>query len=364
MTQERLIHLNNAGMNLPVESAKATMRAWIDRVAAEGAHSAPEYERTSDRARASLARWIGCKPTELAFFQCTSGAVSHVAFGLDLQPGDEVLTWDQEYPSNSLPWKIATERAKGKLVTVASGKNLSTPVENLLNAITARTKVIAISWVQFQTGSITDLRRLTAETRARNIWTVVDVIQGLGQLPFDFASVSVDAVCGGSHKWMRAFWGAGFLAVREERLPELRPLMVGVNSFADANHTVFKSTAAKFEPGTKQLFEIAALGAAADELASLGIDKIERDIQTRVLYLRRGLEKIGCEIHCPHTAMGLTPRGAIVNFSRGDAKERERIEGLLQKNRISYSQRATGIRLSPQSYNTEEEFEFLFSLLK
>jgi selenocysteine lyase/cysteine desulfurase len=360
------IHLNNAGLALPTAPAKAVVQNWLERFQTEGAHCGPAFLQAMEEARVSLAALVGCKPQELGFFQSTSGAVSQVAFGMDLKPGDEILTWDQEYPSNSLPWKAAAERTGARLIRVASAENLVTPVEKLISAITERTKVIAISWVQYQTGAITDLQKLSVAARARNIWTVVDVIQGLGQLPFDFQASGLDAVCGGSHKWMLSFVGVGFLAVREERLKQLRPLMVGTETFQhshqpEAMYKNAKEAAAKFEPGSKQFLEIAALGASADFIRRVSVEAIAAEIHSRAQYLRAGLKKLGCNLHCPH---GENPQGAIVNFSRGDLQERSRIEDLFKKNSISYVQRDQGLRLSPHVYTSEADLDFVFSLLK
>lgn len=365
------IHLNNAGMALTAGPAKAVAAAWLERFHVRGAHCGPEFLQAIEHSRVSLAKLIGCKPTELGFFQSTSGAVSQAAFGMELQSGDEILTWDQEYPSNSLPWRVAAERAGATLTVVPSGVNLSTPVERLINAITPRTKVIAISWVQYQTGAMTDLQRLSEVARARNIWTVVDVIQGLGQLPFDFASSGVDVICGGSHKWMMSLVGAGFIAIREERVAELRPLMIGTETFAAVDlkpdklkpdeYKQEKKSAAKFEPGSKQFLEIAALGAAAELLLQTGVAAIADEIHQRVMYLREGLQKIGCEIHCPH---GGKPQGAIVNFSRGGLEGRARFEALLHQHKVSYSQRASGIRFSPHVYTSERDIDRVLAILK
>jgi cysteine desulfurase/selenocysteine lyase len=360
------VHLNNAGLALPTKPAVQTIQNWLTRFQNEGAHGAPNFLNEIEITRKSLAKLLGCKASEVAFFQSTSGAVSQLAFGIELKSDDEIITWDQEYPSNSLPWKIAAERTGAKLVTVASGKDLSTPVESLLNAITAKTKVVAISWVQYQTGAMTDLKKLTAETKARGIWTVVDGIQGFGQLPFDFADSGVDVVCGGSHKWLLSFVGVGFLAIREERLAEVKPLMIGTETFQISTepslmYTKEKQEAAKFEPGSKQFLEIAALGASIDLILQVGVEEIENVIHQRAQRLRNGLRQLGFEVHCPHQG---SPRGSIVNFSKGNANERVRLEALLKQNRIGFVHRAPGIRFSPHVYNSEKEIDHVLSVLE
>lgn len=370
----RWIHLNNAGMALLAKPAKEKAQYWIDRLQIEGAHAAPELLHSVEQARVSMGALIGCKTKELGFFQSTSGAVSQVAFGMGLKPTDEIITWDQEYPSNSLPWRVAAERTGARLVTVSSNEDLSTPVDSLINAITDRTRVIAISWVQYQTGSVTDLRKLTEVTRARGIWTVVDVIQGLGQLPFDFATSGVDIICGGSHKWLLSLVGVGFIAIREELLQKLIPLDIGTETFvmstdpARMYHTV-KAEASKFESGSKQLVDMSVLGASVEFIRDVSVEAIADEIQKRSSYLREGLLKLGAQIHSanPSASAGaaIAPRtGSIVNFSIGGIAERQLIEALFIKECISYSQRGPGIRLSPHVYTTNEDIDRVLSLLK
>lgn len=348
-----LVHLNNAGISLISEPAKNLINVWTERFFTEAMHCNDAYLAAVETARGQLAKLVSCKNTEVAFFQSTAGAISQMAFGMDLKPDDEVIMWDQEYSSNLYPWRAATERAGAKLVFVASGDSLETPVEKLLKAVTPKTKVIAISWVQYQTGAVTDLKTLGLFARKHNIWTVIDVIQGLGMMPLDFAQLDLDAICGGSHKWLNSPVGVGYLALKESRQDKVRPLMIGSGTYGTCDDPsslvcVAKSSAHKFEAGSRQVLEIVGLGASCDLICSTGSTVLQNETERLAMKLRVGLVKAGFQIHSPH---GEKQIGSIVNFSG----RREWAETQLKKNKISYAVRGPGLRLSPHAFNSDED---------
>jgi 5-histidylcysteine sulfoxide synthase len=300
-----LIHLNNAGLAPISTPSYETIRHWAERFHAEGVHCGDDYLAEVEKTRGSLSRLIGCKRQEVAFFQSTAAAISQVAFGMKLNPNDEILMWDQEYASNLYPWKAAAELAGARLRLVSSGPALETPVQRLVSEITDRTRVIAVSWVQFQSGAITDLEELTRVAREMGIWVVLDIIQGLGLFPFDFARLGVDAVCGGSHKWLASPVGVGYLAIREDRVRELRPILMGAQTYGSCDDPVDlvcspKPDALKFEPGSKQVLEILGLGASVDLFLATGISVVQHEAQRLATRLRSGLSEAGYAIHSPH----------------------------------------------------------------
>jgi selenocysteine lyase/cysteine desulfurase len=233
--------------------------------------------------------------------------------------------------------------------------------------------VIAISWVQYQTGAVTELRPLTQLARQRNIWTVVDGIQGLGQMAFDFAQSGVDAFCGGSHKWCLGPVGAGFLAIRRERIKELQPIMVGAGTFPlefdgrccpdhntpkEWDGTYRDNSAAKFESGSKQVLEIIGLGTSVNLLLEAGVAAIQAEVERLAMILRQGLLEKGYETHSPLPGKEV---GGIVNFS--SQKGIDNAVQALRQNKVSFALRGPGIRLSPHAFNTDEEIERVLDFL-
>jgi selenocysteine lyase/cysteine desulfurase len=362
------VHLNNAGLSPINLHAREVVKHWVSRYAAEGMFCNDDYLEAVAAARRALARFLDAEPGEIAFFQSTAGAISQVAFEIGLAAGDEVLTWDREYASNLYPWKAACDRAGAKLVLVPSGPDGATPVERLLEAFTPRTRAVGISWVQFETGAVTDLRPLAAEARRRGIWTVIDTIQGVGQLPFSFREAGVDAVCGGSHKWMTAPVGVGYLCLRKERAMDLAPRSVGAYTYGTCEDPADlacapKRDALRFEAGSKQVLEIVALGASAELLMEAGIEAVSAEVLRLAQALADGLRSLGCEVCAPN---GPRQRTGIVTFSpgpRSSARTVDEIAEALTSRRISHARRGPGIRLSPHAHNSDGDVGDLLALL-
>ena len=144
-------HLNNSGQALIPDVNRDVAREWLEKLYREGAFCSNEGWAQTEVTRKKLAAFIGAAEDEISFFQTTASALSQVASGISLNSGDEILVWDQEYPSNFYPWRRAAERSSAKLIQIESD-SWNTPAEKLLSCVTAKTRVIAVSWVQFQTG--------------------------------------------------------------------------------------------------------------------------------------------------------------------------------------------------------------------
>jgi len=354
------VHLNNAGLSPVSLPARDVVIRWAGRYAAEGVFCGGDYLRAVKAARASLARLLDADPGEIAFFPSTAGAVSQVAFGIGLGPGDEVVTWDQEYGSNLHPWRAAAEEAGARLVVLPSGSDLATPAERILDALTPRTRAIGISWVQYRTGSMTELGPVAAEARRRGIWTVIDVIQGIGALPFSFRSLGIDAICGGSHKWLAAPIGAGYLCVRADRIGELRPRAVGAHTYGTSEDVprmdpTLRPDARRFEPGSLPVLEIAALGAAVELLLEAGISEVSAEALRLSGMLADGLRILGYRVAAPNGPVQRTP---IVTFAPGEGSPMKSVEAAtaaLARRKVAFAIRDPGIRLSPHAHNSEED---------
>lgn len=356
-----LIHLNNAGLAPTCAPAAEIVRHWIERFQNEGMHCNDEYVAALEVARGQLARFAGASPHEIAFFQSTAGGISQIALGMDLRPGDEILTWEQEFPSNYYPWKAACDRSGAVLRQVPREKDHSTPLEKYLAAVTPKTRVMAFSWVQYQTGALSDLKAIADFARPRGIWTVADVIQGFGLLPFHFHDLGIDAACGGSHKWMTSPVGAGFLMIREDRVSQLQPLIIGAQTYEPCtdpsnNACVPKKGARRFEAGSKQVLEITALGAAAEFLHGIGSAPIIAEVTRLSSRLRDGLTSAG---YTMNTSKNANP--SIVNFT--DKNSAVEIAAKLDSAKISYAHRGPGVRLSPHGFNTDEDIDQVLRVL-
>ena len=356
------IHFNNAGQSLIPDVNRDLAIAWLERFYKEGAFCSMEGWGQTEVTRQKLAKFIGAKTNEVAFFQTTASALSQVAASIPLKSDDEILIWDQEYPSNFYPWRIAAEKNGAKLTLVES-ENWQTPAQKILDRVTAKTRVIAVSWVQFQTGSVTDLRMLSQALKGSGIWLVADVIQGVGVRPFNFHESGFDVVCGGSHKWLCSSYGASFMAVKEARMMELEPHAFGAMTFGtpDTEKSFViqpKADSSRYEPGSKSMIEVIAMGESLDLFTQFGIDNIFKESCRLGMRLQSGLKELSFEV---------ISDGPIINFVTNEAlKPQTKLQSImknLEDAKISFARRGPGVRLSLHAYNKDSEVDRILNLL-
>lgn len=195
------------------------------RLAATGAegHWATETTRQATR----FATFMGCDADELAFTRGTGEALSTVAYGLDLNPGDEVLTTTREHPAMLSPWLALARRRGIVLKQVDLPAPLTEPEQALglfAGAVTERTKVMAFSHVQYADGALLPVSDLCQFARQRNIMTLVDGAQAFGMIDFQVRDLGCDFYATCFHKWLGGNHGSGALYVRREALDRIWPV--------------------------------------------------------------------------------------------------------------------------------------------
>jgi isopenicillin-N epimerase len=171
-----------------------------------------------DAARGRLAAYLRADPDGLVFVPNATAGVNVVARSLPLGPGDQVLATDREYGAVDMVWRFVCERAGARYVR-------TTPAQ-LWDAVTARTRVIAVSHVSSWTAEIMPVEEICSRARAVGILALVDGAHGPGQLPVDLDALGADAYAGNCHKWLGAPKGAGFLWAAPGLRDLLEPLIV------------------------------------------------------------------------------------------------------------------------------------------
>ena len=229
--------------------------------------------------RRRLAANFGCDPEELAITRNTSESMEIVQFGLDLKPGDEILTTTQDYPRMLTTWRQREERNGLVLKMVPYPTPPESPgvlVERIEQGITPRTKAILICHVTYTTGQIFPVGEICRMARARGIETIIDGAHGFAQFPFTRDELDCDYYGTSLHKWLLAPVGTGFLYVRRDKIRKLWPLMSAPASMQD--------DVRKFEQiGT---YPIALRGAVTEALTFHEGIGAERKAE-RLRYLRR-----------------------------------------------------------------------------
>lgn len=355
--QSKFIHLNNSGQALIPDLNRDLAVHWIDRFYKEAAFCAIEGWNQTDVTRNRLADFIGAAADEVSFFQTTASALSQVALGLPLKAGDEILTWDQEYPSNYYPWRVAADRSGARLIEVASD-NWETPVKKILSRVSEKTRAIAVSWVQYQTGAVTDLKELSSALKKENIWLVADVIQGVGVRPINFEDTGFDVLCGGSHKWLCSGYGAGYMALKKSRMQQLAPHEVGAMTYGNPDtekkaDNLPKNDSTRYEPGSKSIIEIIAMQGSLELFSQCGIQTIFTEASRLAGRLSAGLTQ----------KYNVIQNGPIVNLAPKNMSQLNSIMQKLTEANVSFAKRGPGVRLSVHAYIRDSEIDYVLNLL-
>ncbi|MBX3358136.1 MAG: aminotransferase class V-fold PLP-dependent enzyme [Phycisphaeraceae bacterium] len=193
------------------------------------------YEPMMDQAKAEVGAFIGCSPEDFGFVLNATMGVNTVAASLELSPGDELLTSDQEYNACNNALERAAQRAGARVVRASlpfpvAGEDQV--VQAITGRITDRTRLVMVSHITSPTGLVLPVERLVREIQGRGIDVLVDGAHGPGMVPLNVDSLGAAYYTGNFHKWVCAPKGSAFLHVRRDRQAKMRPLIVshGANS--------------------------------------------------------------------------------------------------------------------------------------
>jgi cysteine desulfurase/selenocysteine lyase len=350
-------YLNHAGTGpLPRRSAEAMARL-AETVSRTGDRVWMDRMREVERVRGLAARLLGAREAaEVAFVENTSTALSLVAEGLDWRAGDNIVGAALEFPSNVYPWMNLAHR--GVEYHQAPERDGRIDPDELLGLCDGRTRLLALSWVQYASGFRSDLARLGAACRERGILFVVDVIQGLGALPLDVEAAGVDVAAASGHKWLLGPEGAGLLYVSNRVVERLRPARTGWRSAKDPFRwtdydLTWNEGARRFESGTFNVYGIVALGASLDLLLGAGIEAIAPRVLALADRAARGLADLGFTVvssRRPDETSG------IVTATHPRHEPGALVKALAGKD-VVLAARAGRLRFSPHFYNTETEID-------
>jgi selenocysteine lyase/cysteine desulfurase len=353
---------NHAAVGPICRRAAESIRAYLKH-AEENSYIGGGFYRHADRVRGHLAELIHANADEVTFTKNTSEGLSMVANGLSWNSGDNVVITNAEFPANVYPWMAL--RARGVEVRMVLEEDGRIPLERIFEMINNRTRVVAISSVQFASGFRTDLASLGEYCQSRGVFLCVDGIQSLGAFPVDVREMNIDFLSADGHKWLCAPEGSGIFYVRKEIQGHLRPTSIGwmsMKSAHDFGHYQFEfaDSAKRYDSGAYNVAGIFGLGGALELIHDIGIEAISKRILHLTDMLIAGLRDKGYRVissRAPGEGSG------IVAF-RCDDTDANSIQIHLQKeHRIVIAVRCGRLRASPHFYNSESEIQQLIELL-
>ena len=224
-----IVNLNNGGVCPSPKIVQDAMRRQL-----EFSNMAPAYtmwtvlEPEIESVRARLAASFGCDPEEMAITRNASEALEIAQLGMDLKPGDEVLTTDQDYPRMITTWQQRERRDGIKLKMISfptPPPSMDDLYQRFERAVTPRTRVIHFCHITNLTGQIFPVKKICQMARSRGIEAIVDGAHAYAQFPFKHEDLDCDYYGTSLHKWLLAPHGTGFLYVRKSKIERLWPMM-------------------------------------------------------------------------------------------------------------------------------------------
>jgi cysteine desulfurase/selenocysteine lyase len=356
-------YLDHAAVAPLAGPAQAALAHWLQQAAEEGDTVWPQWARQVAATRESAARLIGADVEEIALVPSTTHGINLVAEGLDWRRGDNVVTLDDEFPSNLYPWMhLADCGVETRLVPTADG---SVDYDQLSGRCDERTRVITVSWVGYANGCRRDLKLLSQIAAERGALLFVDAIQGLGAFPLNVRETPIDFLAADGHKWLLGPEGAGVAYIRRDRLPLLRTVGVGWNSVvqgSDFNHIELRlrPDAARYEGGSKNMAGMIGLGASIDALASLGMENVAAAILDITTIACDRLTDLGYRIVSPRDG---DQASGIVSIDMPGVDVAAVRRHCLDRG-VALAYRAGRLRISPHAYNDTGDIDRLIEALR
>lgn len=360
----RYTYLNHAAVSpLPLPTLKA-IETQLKDVHENGSVNFQDWLDTKEEARRLLANLLGARPEQVAFMRNTSDALSTVANGLKWRQGDNIVTFHGEFPSNIYPW-LRIRDVFGVEVRMCEERDGRVGFEDLSKLVDQKTRVVAISHVQFASGFRTNLERLGRLMRQHDALLVVDAIQALGVVPIDVEAELVDVAAGASHKWLLAPEGIGYLYLSDRARERIQPTLVGWISvpqpedFQNFEQGWNKGTLA-WETGTGPASLLYGLKASLELLTALGVAQTGRYLEELTDHLCNRLQSGPYEVVSSRLA---GDKSQIVCIRQASGMSAMALYVHLKKQNIITAPRGDRLRIAPHVYNTREDIDALVDAL-
>ncbi|MEM6469511.1 MAG: aminotransferase class V-fold PLP-dependent enzyme [Planctomycetota bacterium] len=360
------VYFDHAAVGPLSKPAADAMRRHADEAEKLGDTVWPTWNKRLEQLRSSAAALVGTTEEEITLIPNTSTGINLVAEGFPWEVGDNVVVPEGEFPSNLFPWQ--NQESRGVELRQAPRREQEVLVEDLMDLVDSRTRIISVSWVGYASGYRVDLATLVERAHERGVLVFVDAIQGMGMFPLDLGRTDVDFLAADGHKWMLGPEGLGFAMIRKRHLEKLRCTNVGWNSvrntfnYAEPSFDL-RTGAARFEPGSPNMVSSAALGASLSLFLQVRAIHGESAIAERVLDLVAALSGRLTSAGFPHRLpRKREQRSGILTFEV-PGHEPSKVREHLLENGIVCSCRGVGIRVSLHAYNHEGDLDKLMDAL-
>jgi selenocysteine lyase/cysteine desulfurase len=361
---EKYTYLNSAAVSpMPRVSVEAVLSQLRD-VSENGTVNFSEWIQTKQRCREIIAEMLKVRAEQIAFMRNTSDGFASVANGLDWSEGENIVTFEREFPANFYAWRRIRDTI-GVELRLCPERGGRIDLDEFIGLIDSNTRLVSISAVQFASGFNADLEKIGRAARAVDALFAVDIIQAFGVMPFDLEAQFVDIACGASHKWLFSPEGCGILYLSDRARQRIQPTLVGWISveepwdFEDIEQK-WKPTALAWESGTGGSSLFYGLEASLKLLHETGTKEIQSYLEELTDYLCELLQGKNYEII---SSRERDEKSQIVCIEPQKNQTSNELAALLEREKIIVAPRGTRLRIAPHIFNNRADIERLIEFL-
>jgi len=375
----KMVFFGSASVGPLPRVAMVAMQRYSKELRVDFATAAWEADPVAE-VRSLAARLINSSPEEIVATTSTSAGINLLAGAIHWKRHDNIVINDLEYPANVFPW-LHQAHKHALEVRVVHAHDGVLPLSEMTAAIDRKTRVLAVSHVEFGTGFRNDIPALAKAVHKAGGLICVDASQSLGVLPVDVQEMGIDVLATGGYKWLCGPVGSGFAYIRKDIAASLTPATIDYADItADAHEAVWNALvsgaeyamaeaplqgdAQRFQPEGLSPIAIKGLASSLSYILDLGSESIEERITELVDYLIERLRAAKIGILSPTTPQkraGIVTVSVPYNLSK--PKDTHRLEQKLQDARIIAHPRGGGLRLAVHFFNTEEEIDLVVDFI-
>ena len=363
--KSKIIYLNHCGVSPLYQGAVDAGHFFAKKHHALGINIFSEYGQILDLLHKAVASFLSTKDSNISFIRNTAEGLSMIAESFPFKKGDEIISYEHEYPSNHYPWLLQTRKGVKLILlknSVLNKKKISENIahlwslEDLERAITKKTRIIALSHVQFTSGFSANLKRLGNICKNRNIFLIVDAAQSMGAMPLYPEKWNISAITSSGWKWLMGPIGSGLLYTSPNLRDNLSFTMAGADlmkqgeNYLDHRWRPYKD-GRRFEYSTPS-YELAyqLLACFDDIFNKYSIEKIyKRIVNLQHIFLKEIDMKLFYPIEFP------PEHSSCILSMISNRDPRHIAKDALTSNNLCISARENYVRIGIHFYNTPEK---------
>lgn len=360
-----IAYLNCAYMSPLMHSVQDSAKSGMRYKARPWTYSGADFFKYPEAYRSLAARLINTEADNVAIVPSASYGIQIAADNLPLRPEGEILVLADQFPSNVYPWREKARNAAGSINTVTRPDDGDWTAA-VLQAIGPNTEILALPATHWADGGFLDLEVIAMAARANTAKLVLDLTQSLGAMPFDIETVRPDFMVAAGYKWLLGPYSLGFLYIAprwQDGIPLEHNWMNrrGSEDFARLldYQDKFQTGARRFDMGEKSnLAQLMAASASLAQILDWGVENIAGTLGARNTHIAADARQLGLKV----TADAFrAPHYVGLEFADGVPQG---FADTLATDKIFVSVRGNSVRVTPHLYNTDDDIDRLFAVLR